>query len=154
MIKTKVLYKKSLKISRLIKSLLCVFLFLILVTGLQSCKTIAIESASRNLVYPGVPSGKIYMNFSIVFSSKDNFSIKKVMLGDSVVKRYFLQDLKTQVFLDIKKNQFSPGKFRLIFKSYDLRKSKGNQVFLTIVHHGRPKTISTFAELKKTVYRR
>ncbi|UBM61275.1 hypothetical protein LA303_07540 [Candidatus Sulfidibacterium hydrothermale] len=148
------MYKKLLKISHLIKRLLLVSLFLILVTGFESCKTIAIESASRNLVYPGVPRGKIYMNFSVVFSSKDNFSIKRVMLGDSVIKRYSLQDLKTQVFLDIKKNQFGPGKFKLIFKSYDLRKNKKNQVFLTIVRNGRPKTISAFADLKKPVYRR
>lgn len=135
--------------------LIRIFFFLAITSFIVSCSTIKINSATRSVVYPGIPSGKISTNYEVLFNSNYSFSIKNITVGDAIIDNYSLQNIETQVFEDVKKNDYDIGNYRLIFKSFDVSKEgENNKVIIEVIQKGKTKMISAIIEEKKPVHRR
>lgn len=135
--------------------LMRIFFFLSITFSVVSCSTIKIDSATRNIVYPGIPSGKTSINYEILFNSNYSFSIKKITVGDAIIENYSIQNVESQVFEDVKKNDFDTGDYKLIFKSFDIsKKDENNKVVIEVIQKGKVKIITAIIEETKTVHRR
>jgi hypothetical protein len=132
-------------------------LIVLFVSGviLISCNTVEIVSSTRTLVYPGVATAKTTMNYEVVFKSNSDFSINTVLLNNDTIKSYFIQNVQTQVFEDVKKNSFNAGEFKLTFKSLKLYKpGENNKIAIDILVKGKRKVIKIDAIDGKPVHRR
>jgi len=135
--------------------LLRIVFFITITSIVISCSTIKVDSATRSVVYPGISSGKTSMNYEVLFTSNSSFSIKKITVGDVVIENYSLQNIETQVFEDVKKNEYDIGNYRLIFKSFDVSKEgDNNKVIIEVIQKGKTKMISAIIEEKKPVHRK
>lgn len=129
--------------------------FLVVLVFMVSCKTVKIDSAVRNIVYPGVQSAKPYMYYEVVFNAPNQFSINKVLLGEKTIDQYNLQKAETNGFLDVKKNDFDAGKYKLQFKSFDIYKNgENNMLKIEVLIKGKIKTISTTLIEREAVHRK
>jgi major membrane immunogen (membrane-anchored lipoprotein) len=138
------------------KSYLMRIIFFIAITSFViSCSTIKIDSATRRIVYPGIPSGKTSMNYEVLFNSNNSFAIKKVTVGDVIVENYSIQNIESQIFEDVKKNNFDSGKYKLMFKSFDISEDgSNNKVIIEVIQKGKTKIISTIVVEKEPTYRK
>jgi hypothetical protein len=132
-----------------------IVIFLSFISVILSCATIEINTASRNIVYPGISSGKTYVDYEVVFKSNDRFAIKTVLVDDQPINNYSIQNLDSQIYIDIKKNDFEAGVYRLGFRLFDINKVvENNKVALEIIQKGEIKIISSLIVDKKPIYKK
>ncbi len=149
------MYRKLLEIRIRKQNLFKLVLFLSMVSFLISCGTMGIQSSSYTIVYPGIPSGKTYTAYETVFYSKYSFSIQKITIGGRAIRNYSIQNTKTQVFVDVKKNDYEGGSYKLIAKTYGTSMHKGeNIVSIKINQKGKVKGISAKIIKKASIHRR
>jgi len=134
--------------------LIRIVFFFAVTSFVLSCSTIKIDSATRSIVYPGIPSGKTSMNYEVLFKSNNSFAIKKITVGDVIVENYSIQNTVTQVFEDVKKNNFDSGNYKLMFKSFDISKENNNNVIIEVIQKGKTKIISTVVVEKEAIHKR
>jgi major membrane immunogen (membrane-anchored lipoprotein) len=134
--------------------LIRIVFFFAVTSFVLSCSTIKIDSATRSIVYPGIPSGKTSMNYEVLFKSNNSFAIKKITVGDVIVENYSIQNIVTQVFEDVKKNNFDSGNYKLMFKSFDISKENNNNVIIEVIQKGKTKIISTVVVEKEAIHKR
>ncbi len=115
-----------------------IFIFIIII--FSSCTSFKINSATRNIVYSGIPSGKNSMKYQIEFKSKTDFSINAILLENNLIEKYSVQNINTKVFESVNKNLFKAGAYKIILKTYDINKdNKINIVTLKIKQNGNDK---------------
>ena len=132
-----------------------VLFFLSIVSFVVSCASVKINSASRNIVYPGIPSGKISMNYEVGLNSSFDFSISKIIVGEKEISVYSLQDIETQAFVNVKKNDYKAGNYKLEFKSPEVYKNgENNKVTIEIIQKGKTKVIVATVIDNKPVHKR
>jgi hypothetical protein len=120
-----------------------------------SCTSLKINSAKRNIVYPGVPSGNTLMKYELIINSQTQFSINRISLKDETIDVYSVQDINTQVFMDIKKNLFEPGEYKLSFSSKFISKNQeDNKITIEFKIRGKTKIISVLPKEMPPVRRR
>jgi len=135
--------------------LLRVLLFISIVSFVASCTSVKINSATRNIVYPGIPSGKISMSYEVVLNSNFDFSISKIIIGEKEISIYSLQDQETHAFVNVKKNDYKAGSYKLVFKSSKVYKDgENNKVTIEIIQKGKTKVITAIVTDKKPVHKR
>ena len=134
--------------------LIRIVFFFAVTSFVLSCSTIKIDSATRSIVYPGIPSGKTSMNYEVLFKSNNSFAIKKITVGDVIVENYSIQNTVTQVFEDVKKNNFDSGNYKIMFKSFDISKENNNNVIIEVIQKGKTKIISTVVVEKEAIHKR
>jgi hypothetical protein len=135
--------------------LIRIFFFFAVTSFVFSCSTIKIDSATRSIVYSGIHSGKTSMNYEIFFNSNNSFAIKKITVGDAIIESYSIQNVESQVFEDVKKNNFDSGNYKIMFKSFDISEDgKNNNVIIEVIQKGKTKIISATVEEKKPIRRK
>ena len=98
---------------------------------------------STKIVYPGISTGKTYLVSEVIISSKQTFSIESVLFGDKKVSDYSLQNMKSNIFVDVKKNSFEEGEYKLIFKTDYVEDLNDNtEISITLNSDGNLKTIT------------
>ena len=116
---------------------------------ISSCSTVKIEYANRKIVYPGIPSGKTKMKYEIGISAKNNFSINSISLENSIIDNYSLQNKQTQVFDNVKKNDFKAGNYILFFSSLNVyKKGEKNKMTIKVSQKNKKKTIPVIVQDK------
>ncbi len=121
--------------------ILNIFIFIIIVL-FSSCRTIKINYGTRNIVYPGIKTGKTSMSYKVEFKSNTDFRINKILLENDLIKRYSIQNSETKVFEDVNKNNFKKGVYKIIFKTFDVYKdNKNNMVTIVLEQNNKNKTI-------------
>ncbi len=106
-----------------------------------SCVSLKLNSATKRKVYPGTPQGREYVSYELSLTSSKGFSIKDLKLGDKPIESYSMQNQKTLVYEDVKKNDFAAGNYKLFFKVYESGAVSDNDtITLTINQNGKDKT--------------
>jgi hypothetical protein len=132
-----------------------IFLITSILLLVVSCSTLKVEYAHRRIVYPGISSGKTKMSYEIGFSANNNFSINEIKLENSVIERYSIQNQQTKAFVDVKKNDFSAGKYKLFFSSFDIyKKGENNRLIIKVNQKNKNKIISVIVQDKEPIRKR
>ncbi len=122
---------------------------------IESCSTLKINSANKNLVIPGFSKAKKHMLYKVEFESKRDFSIDKVELGNNPVPKFSLYNTNTKLYEDAGSNSIKKGVYLLSFKSFNSESNTGdNTVTLSIKQGNKIKIISSEIKTTGTVRRK
>jgi hypothetical protein len=98
-----------------------IYMFTLILTNCSGVKDIIVSSSTKRIHYPGIQTGKTFVQYKIEFTSENNFNIESVKLN--TIKDSLEYDLYNTQFKKYLKRteEHLKGTYILTFKTSDIK---------------------------------